>query len=177
MSIRKFLGFKEDPAGTGRETGDTETVRKITRTLDRLEPERARYIAAFAYLLHRVAGADLHISPHESRTIQRILIDHAGLKEAESKLILQIARQQKLHHGGTEDFLVTREFSKIATREQKLALLECLFVVCAAEKPITVVEDNEIRQISREIRLDHRDFVTVRSAFRDHLAVLKNHRR
>jgi hypothetical protein len=41
---------------------ETETVRKIVRQLDNLEPERARFIAAFAYILSRVARADINIS-------------------------------------------------------------------------------------------------------------------
>jgi uncharacterized tellurite resistance protein B-like protein len=76
--------------------------------------------------------------------------------------------------GGTENFLVTREFDRIATREQKLALVDCLFAVAAAEDGISTVEDNEIRQIVEELHLDHPDFIAVRSKWKDHLAVLKN---
>ena len=42
--------------------GDTETVVRIVRELDKLEPQRARFLAAFAYVLSRVAGADDRIS-------------------------------------------------------------------------------------------------------------------
>ena len=41
--------------------GDTETVRAIVRELEALPPERARYVAAFAFILARVAHADLEI--------------------------------------------------------------------------------------------------------------------
>ena len=44
---------------------ETETVRKIVAALDSMEPERARFIAAFAFILCRVARADLHISPRK----------------------------------------------------------------------------------------------------------------
>jgi len=47
--------------GTTRAEGDTDTVRRIVAELDKLEPGRARYLAAFAYVLSRVAGADLQI--------------------------------------------------------------------------------------------------------------------
>ena len=49
----------------GEETQETETVRKIIAELDRIEPEKARYIASFAYILGRVAHADLGISEEE----------------------------------------------------------------------------------------------------------------
>jgi hypothetical protein len=84
-----------------------------------------------------------------------------------------MAKTQSLLFGGTENFLVTREFNKIATREQKVALLDCLFAVSSSDESISVTEDNEIRQITSELRLDHADFIAARSRYRQHLAVLK----
>jgi uncharacterized tellurite resistance protein B-like protein len=69
--------------------------------------------------------------------------------------------------------VVSREFNKIATRQQKLALLDCLFAVSAAEGLISHDEDNEIRRISRELILEHRDFIAVRSAWREQLSILR----
>jgi uncharacterized tellurite resistance protein B-like protein len=175
VSLLRFFGFETSDATYN--PPETETVRRICKVLDQLAPDRARYVAAFAYLLHRVAGADLNISPEETAAIERILAEQAGLTPELGRLVLEIAREQKLRSGGTEDFLVTREFNRLATREQKLALLHCLFLVGSSDDSVSVVEDNEIRQIASEICLDHPDFIAVRSAFRDHLAVLKNHRR
>ena len=64
---------------------------------------------------------------------------------------------------------MTREFSRIATREEKLALLDCLFAVAAAEDGISTTEDNEIRQIVNELGLSHPDFIAVRSRWKDQL--------
>ena len=49
--------------------GATATVRKIVRALEEMEPARARYVAAFAYLLGRVAHADLDISAEENERL------------------------------------------------------------------------------------------------------------
>ena len=178
MSIWKFLGLEAaEPEKKGQETSvsaETETVRKIVGELDRMEPERARYIAAFAYLLSRVAHADLHISPEETREMERVVRERGGLPEEQAILVVQMAKTQSLLFGHTENFLVAREFHKIATREQKLSLLDCLFAVSSADKSISTVEDNEIRKISRELHLSHQDFIAVRLTYRDYLAVLKN---
>ena len=82
-------------------------------------------------------------------------------------------RKRALRHGGTEDFIVTREFTAIATREQKLALLDCLFGVSAIDRSIRTVEDNEIRRIASELKLDHSDYIAVRAAHVEHLASRK----
>ena len=87
---------------------------------------------------------------------------------------MQIAKNQNLLFGGTEDFLVTREFNKITTADQKLALLDCLYRVAAAENLISVTEDNEIRQIASELGIEHPQIIAVRLRFRDRLAVLRS---
>ena len=178
MAIWKYLGLETGgEPGPNRKTGkvsaETETVRKIVDALDRLEPERARYIAAFAYLLGRVAHADQHISPEETQEMERLVMERGGLPEEQAILVVQMAKTQNLLFGGTENFLVSREFGKIANREQKLALLDCLYSVCAANQSISVQEDNEIRNISSELKLDHEDFIAVRLNYRESLAVLK----
>ncbi len=169
MSFLKFLGLEtSQPAGTP----ETETVRKIADALDRMEPQKARYIAAFAYVLARAARADLHISEMETRAMERIVAANSGLPEEQAVMVVQIAKSQNRLFGATEDFVVTREFNEIATREQKLALLDCLFSVAASEGMISMQEDNVIRQIASELRLDHPDFIALRSRYRDHLSVL-----
>jgi uncharacterized tellurite resistance protein B-like protein len=175
MSILRFLGLEqsETPAVAGAET---ETVRKIVGRLDRLEPDRARFVAAFAYILSRAARADLEISDEETATMERIVSKLGGLPEEQAIIVVQMAKTQNLLFGGTENYLVTREFNRIATREEKLALLDCLFAVSAADETITTVESNVIRQIAEELLLDHADFIEVRSRFRDRLAVLKDPR-
>ena len=173
-TIRKFLGLDSPGAGGATASAtDTETVRKIVDALDRLDPDHARYVAAFAYNLSRVAHADMKISPQEIAAMEKIVQDLGGLPEEQAILVVQMAKTQSLLFGGTENYLVTREFNKIANHDQKLGLLECLFAVSAADESISTVEDNEVRKISRELKLEHADFIEARSAFREYLAVLK----
>jgi uncharacterized tellurite resistance protein B-like protein len=154
-------------------SAETETVRKIVRELNQLDPERARYLAAYAYLLGRVAHADHHFSPEETATMERLVGTRGSVPEEQAVLIVQMAKSQAMLFSGTENFLVNREFGKITSREQKLSLLHCLYEVCSSDRSISTVEDNEIRKISMELQLSHVDFIGVRLQYRDHLAVLK----
>jgi uncharacterized tellurite resistance protein B-like protein len=166
-----FDFFRTQPAPAG--TPETDTVRKIVDSLEHMEVEKARYLAAFAYILSRVARADLKVSPDEARAIEHQVKQHGGVTEDQALLVTQIARHQQLLFGATEDFLVTREFNRIATREQKLQLLDCLYAVAAAEARVSVVEDNEIRKVASELGLEHGEIIAVRSRYRDRLAVLR----
>ena len=172
MSFLRFL--KLNPSNQPASSPETETVRKITDALDRLEPERARYIAAFAFLLGRIARADLHISPEETRVMERIVMEKGGVPEEQAIIVIQIAKTQNILFGSTENYLVSREFNETATREQKLALIDCMFAVAAADESISTVEDNEVSQVADELRIEHKDFIAIRSTYRNHLAVLKN---
>jgi len=154
-------------------TDHTETVRAIARALDKMDTETARYIATFAYILGRVANADLEINEAETLAMEHIVVDRGGLPPEQAVLVVQIAKSQNRLFGGTEDFLVTREFGEIATRDQKLQLLDCMYSVSAADEDISTVEDNEISRIANELHLDRADLVRARATHAKYLSVLK----
>jgi len=165
--LRKWFGLEEDE-------GAVDSVGEIERALTELDPREARFVACFAYILHRVARADHEISADESALIERLVAERGGLAPERAALVARIARTENMRHGGTEDFIVTREFAAVATREQKLALLDCLFAVSATDESIRTVEDNEIRRVASEVKLDHADYITVRAAHVAHLASRKH---
>lgn len=156
---------------------ENATLLEITRKLNQMPVEQARYLAAFAYVLGRVAHADLDISEEETRAMQRIVMEQGALSSDLSIIVVQLAKSQNLLFGGTENYLVTREFKKMSTPEQRQQLLQCLFAVSSSDDSISVVENNEIAQIAKELGVTHTRFVAVRSKFRDYLAVLKNSRK
>ncbi|MEJ2108309.1 MAG: TerB family tellurite resistance protein [Acidobacteriota bacterium] len=151
----------------------TDSVRKIVQELDGLDPAKAKLIACFAYLLNRTAGADLTVSPEETSLMEKIVMEKSGLAEAQAVVVVHMAKTQNNLFGGTENYLVAREFRELSSQRERLALLDCLYAVAASHDSISTVEDNEISQIADELRIEHRDFIAVRSEYRDHLSVLK----
>ena len=172
MSILKLLGLgrAEPPSAAD---GDTETVRRIVRELDALPPDRARHLAAFAFILSRAANADLVISKEETRQMERVLVEVGGLPEGQAVLAVQIAKSQSRLFGHTENFLVTREFKELSTEEERRRLLDCLFAVSAADDSISGAEDSQIRQIASELGFSLREFTTARAAWSAKRDVLK----
>jgi uncharacterized tellurite resistance protein B-like protein len=176
MSILTFLGLGRRPEQFSSST-QIEAVREIVDALDRIDEERARFIASFGYILGRVANADQNITPEETKSMEGILVSQGQLSPDQAAMVVKMAEVRNELFGGTDNFLVTREFRRIATEDQKLALLDCLFAVSAASDDISMVEDNEIRQIASELGLEHSDFIRVRLAWKDRLSVLKKNRR
>lgn len=172
MSFLKMLGVggeRSSPAA-----GGTATVRKIVAELETLEPDKARYLAAFAYILGRVAHADLDISEVETRKMEEVIRQLGHLPEEQAILVVQIAKSQNRLFGHTENFLVTREFVQVSTAEQRQELLDCLFAVSAADESITSAEEAQIRQIASELGFSHRQFVEARKVYSQHREVLKS---
>jgi uncharacterized tellurite resistance protein B-like protein len=172
MSIWKLLGFGEESGPRGTALPETETVRKITGALDQLPLERARFIAAFAYVLSRVARADQTISPEEVRAMEQLVMQKGQLSEEQAIIVVQMAKTQSILFGGIEDFVVTREFNAIASSEEKRALLHCLYAVAAASGSISSMEDNEIRQIASELKIHHSEMIAIRLQFKEFLEIL-----
>ena len=175
MSLLRFLGLGQDRSES-RGSADTETVRRIAARLERLAPDKARFLAAFAYVLARVANADLEIDPGETREMERRVAAMAGLSEEEAALAVEIAKSQNRLLGGTENYVVTREFRDASTPQQRLELISCLFAVAAADGTISTTENNEINAIADELGLTRSDVADLRSRYRDKLGVLQTGR-
>ncbi|MFQ5527737.1 MAG: TerB family tellurite resistance protein [Thermoanaerobaculia bacterium] len=155
-------------------SGDTETVRRIVSKLEAMDVDEARYVAAFAYILGRVAHADQHISVQETQAMETAVSELSGLPEDEAILVVQIAKSQNRLFGGTENFLVTRELATIATAEQKEHLLDCVFAISAADDSISSTEESQIRQIASELGFSHREYVLVRSRYSEKREVMRS---
>ena len=162
------------PAATSTET---VTVRRIVERLESLPRDQAHYLAGFAYVMSRAAQADLDISDAETAAMERFVVELGHIDEAQAVLVVQMAKLQARHHGATEDFLVTREFARHATREQRLDLLRCCFAVGAADEMITADESGVVHQIARELGIDRDDLNAVRAEFHENLSAIQAMRR
>lgn len=162
--------------------GDTETVRKIVGRLEALPADRARFIAAFAYVLSRVAHADLDISAEETERMEELVRRHGELPESElaedmAVLVVEIAKAQNRLFGETEDFLVTREFAGITAKEERRELLDAALSVAAADGVISSREEARVKQIASELGFSHADYVEALADWREHRSVLQKRRR
>lgn len=168
--LRSWLGvdFDDSPAEQRGALGE------LLDALDRLEPSRARYLARFAYLLGRVAHADQHVSPEETRTMEQLIATEGELETEQAMLVVALAKSSNLLFGGTDDFLVARDFAAETTHAQKVALLRCLFAVSAIESDISISEEREIQRIARELRVEQPEVVALRLEYRRHLPGLTN---
>jgi tellurite resistance protein len=184
--VSSFLrAIRESAAGTGPETdarpdvtsGETETVRRIVARLEALPPDRARHLAAFAYILARAANADLDISEAETTAMEQALVELGGLDHAQAVLVVEISKFQARAKFGTEDFLVTREFAGFATDEEKAAVVRSAFAVSVADDEITNDEAEAVNEIAHEIGMDRPTLNAIREAYVEQFSAIRAARR
>jgi uncharacterized tellurite resistance protein B-like protein len=153
--------------------GDTATVRRIVGQLEALPPDRARLLAGAAYVVSRAANADMAITADEVALMEQMLVERLGISEAEAVIVVEIARQQAFMFGSTEDYLVTREFKRVSTPEQRLGVMRACFQVAAANDEISSPESAVLNQIAAELDIEPADFDAVRSQHREQLSVVR----
>jgi uncharacterized tellurite resistance protein B-like protein len=163
LSIRSWLGIDR------LEPPEFAPLRETLDALDHLDADRARHLAAFAYLLGRVAHADQHVSAEETQTMELLVEQQGGLSREQAMIVVQLAKTSNLLFGGTANFIVAREFSTLTTYEQKLALMRCLFTLAGADDTISTTEEGEIHRIANELRIEPADLVALRVEYRRHL--------
>ena len=186
--FRRFLGLDRQQPDPRLPVGDTAaplpdnaaetaTARRIVARLEALPPAEARFLACFAYVMSRTANADFDISPDETGLMEQFAVQFGGLDAAQAVLVVEMAKLQARVNGGTEDFVVTREFRSISTPAQRLALLRCCFAVGAVDGTISAPEAGTINEIARELDLEPADVNAVRAEFHEQLSAVQALRR
>ncbi|HEX3427178.1 MAG TPA: TerB family tellurite resistance protein [Candidatus Limnocylindrales bacterium] len=186
--LRRFLGLDHPATDPRLPIGDaapplpasaaeTATARRIVARLEALPADEARYLACFAYVMSRAANADFDISDEETTVMERFLVDSGDLDEAQAVLVVEMAKLQARSQGGTEDFVVTREFRSISTPEQRQALVRCCFAVAAADGTIGPEEASVVNEIARELDLEPHEVNALRDEYHDQLSAVRAVRR
>ncbi len=164
------------PRPPSADQNETATVRRIVSQLEALPMDQRRFVAGFAYVLGRAAHADLAFDEVEIAAIERTVMEVGGLTEAQAVLVVEIARNQAELYGATEDFLVTREFARVASRDDRERLLRCAFRIGAADQTISNVESAELNEIGKELGFAPEEIDAIRAEFADQLSVVQSMR-
>jgi tellurite resistance protein len=184
--FRRIFGSNHERAADQAETalttaattaGDTATVRRIVAKLEAMPAEQARFIASAAYTLARAANADMEISADETAAIETALQTQGSIDEATAVLVTEMAKLQARTVGGTEDYVVTREFRNLATVEQRLDILRACYLIGAANGTISAEESAVAGEIARELDLDPASVNAIRAEFHEQMSAVQEVRR
>lgn len=168
MSLLKRLGLaRSDPPPRNR------YVAAVREHLERLPTDRAEFVAAFAGLLVRVAQADMDVSDAERRALRRVVKKNAGLSAAESEAVADTVVHHAKTLAGIDYASLTSSFNELASEADKKHLIDCLYAIATADDTISVIEDEEIRQVAQALLLSHSEFIEIRTRYKEQLEVIQ----
>ena len=160
-----------DPAG------DTATVRRIVATLEALPPGSGPP--------HGVGG--LHPGPSRQRRSRhqrrrrppRWRRPSSGRAPSTRRPRSSSSRwpsSRPRRVGGTEDFVVTREFKAVSTPEQRLNVVRAAFVIGAANGSISAEESAVANEIANELDIEDATLAALRAEFTEQMSAVQQMR-
>ena len=92
-AIRELFGIQSSEESSN-EVPMTDTVKSLVEHLGTLEPSEARFVAAFSYILSRVAYTDNGFEESEKDKIVEIVDNIAHLGSATCYLLVDLAAEK-----------------------------------------------------------------------------------
>ncbi len=170
MGLLKLLGLSSK-AGVDRDFG--ELFDSIESILEGRTDEEVKLVTGYAGLLGKIAYSDMETSNVELERIQEILAEEMSLDGQQIEMIVKLLDDQHVKLFSLEDYIYTRFINDVCEKAEKLGLLHALFRVAAADESVCAEEDAALWSVAKGLRLSHKEFVTVRAEFAQHLDVLK----
>ena len=122
-----------------------------------LSEENLYFICLVGTLMAAIAHVDDHFDPAEKKALKRCLIDQFDLKGKELTLLFDVVEEQARR--GFDLYEVTTELNRVASFNDRVNLMECLFNVAIADGEMVHEEMEEIRRITKALRIPHKTFI------------------
>lgn len=130
---------------------DIASIRQAIAKTGSLSVERRRFLAGYAYILVRVARADLELNDREMTRIEEAVATAGELSESQGALLVALAGRMSSLYGATEDYAVTREFARRSSPQERQRLLRACVAVGSADGPLNNAEAHELYEIGQEL--------------------------
>ncbi|MGE4232309.1 MAG: TerB family tellurite resistance protein [Bacteriovoracia bacterium] len=170
MSLfKKLVGISYD---LDSDPDYSEALEKMKALFSTHEEKTSQFYAAFSFLLARVANTDSNVTDAEKVAIRDILINQCGLSTQLAEAIQSLAVEKTVSNK-VENHIIVRKLNEVASRDQKYMVIRSLLMV-AKDEDITEQESEQIALIASGLMLSRKEFIQIRSEFREYLRVLKN---
>jgi uncharacterized tellurite resistance protein B-like protein len=134
-----------------------ELKRAHSKVSTNLTNERLYLVCLLGTLMAAVAHVDDHFDPKEKKVLKRCLTDQFSLEEKEVMLFFEVVEEQARQ--GFDFYEVTSELNRIVSYNDRIHLMECLFEICIADGKMSHEEAEEVRRITKALRIPHKKFI------------------
>ncbi len=122
-----------------------------------LPDEQLYFICLVGTLMAAVAHVDDHFDPAEKKALKRCLTSQFSLKGKELTLLFEVVEEQARQ--GFDFHEVATELNRVASYNDRIHLMECLFEISTADGEMVHEEAEEVRRITKALRIPHKTFI------------------
>jgi uncharacterized tellurite resistance protein B-like protein len=168
LSFFKSLSPSEDSKSS--KTGNLEN--EIKKSFPDLSDQETVKYTCISGLLCRVAFVDLDISTDENEAIKQILEKELELTPTLANQVTELSIKQTKILSGVENHRYTGPLCDYFSKEKRYCLLKSLFLVAASDGNVDNLECEEIRVISKGLKLEQKHYSAARASVKEFLGSL-----
>lgn len=125
--------------------------------------DQVYYLCLLGSLLALVANVDNHLDESEQKALKRVLGDQFAVKGQELQVLFDVIVEQA--RKGFDFHEVVSELNNLTPHKDRLKLVDSFFAVAAADGDLTHDEAEEVRRITKGLRIQHKDFIASKVKF------------
>lgn len=119
----------------------------------RIPEDELYFLCLLGTLLASVAHVDGEFHEEEKKALRRVLKERFEFSGKELDLLLEVVDEQARR--GFDFHEVTQEFNKLASYNDRVNTVDCFFAVASADGDISHEESEEVRRITKALRIPH----------------------
>ncbi len=120
-------------------------------------PLEHRLQLASAALMVEMTHADEEVTIEEEVKIRQLLKQQFNLSQEEIKSLILLAHNEK--HEATDYYAFTSLLNQLYTQQQKIKLVENLWLLAYADQQLDKFEEHLIRRLADLLHVPHKDFI------------------
>ena len=122
-----------------------------------LSEDKLYLICLLGALMTSVSNVDGHFDDSEKKVFKKELSDHFDFKGKEFKILFEVILELTGH--GFDFHEVTTELNNLVAYNKKVGITNCILAVGAADGELSHEEAEEIRRITKALRIPHKVFI------------------
>jgi uncharacterized tellurite resistance protein B-like protein len=134
-----------------------ELKSKHSKIPTNLSEEKLYLLCLIGTLMATIAHVDEQFDPAEKKALKHCLAEQFSLKGKELALLFEVVEEQARQ--GFDFHEVVTEMNRVASFNDRIHLMECLFEVSIADGEMAHEEVEEVRRITKALRIPHKTFI------------------
>jgi uncharacterized tellurite resistance protein B-like protein len=126
----------------------------------RLSDNEIRRLSMAGGLMARIARLDNTVADEEFKAMTGALERDWGLNHEQATFVTEVAISSEI--SSMDYFRLARDFFDVNTAEERLRFLDALFNVAVADGEVSMDEIEEIRLISKSLKMSHEEFIAAK---------------